>query len=470
MEQLPDDVLLEVMRHLDVPDLFACRLVSKRLGSLALHADVWRHRRFGSDYKHFGWQCTVLRLAPCLDALSVYAQVPTAETGCLQATTTTRCAVARLELSVFEGGAMLAAAIIRHQEALGRLRRLRIYFYEVSQAEGVALLATVVQTSGLTKLDLEEQPSCRSLVESMLRHTAVPVVSSLRSFRCSSFSTFTEHFVHFMLRVHAATLEEVFLDGRLLSTSTLTAPLLSGMPNLRQLKCTLVPELNALAACESLRVVSFTVRDEMRSAAAGRSALALLSHSTQLQEVELSFLHFTRSPEPDVLRFFGDFISALASSGRSHLRSLSIRASGISCDRKELQPLWDALLAALPSLPALRRLAVDAPSDALLLGITPVIAPALQRLLLGPWPLRRREYLRCAHAWLHMDAVNHLHAVNPSLQLLARAKLDYYCRGLSPCGVCQLGCHLSLRDSNSIEKYFIFDLLWVIIPRNNPCM
>ncbi|XP_052119615.1 uncharacterized protein LOC127748784 isoform X2 [Frankliniella occidentalis] len=125
MEQLPDDVLLEVMRCLTVKDLFACRLVCKALGALALHPDVWRYRSFNADEDDNDnqlWQ-PVLRLAPCLGAL--YATLPPPVWGCLLVCTMTRCAVQKLSLTVYEGGCMHTAAMIRNQEGLGRLRLLK---------------------------------------------------------------------------------------------------------------------------------------------------------------------------------------------------------------------------------------------------------------------------------------------------------------------------------------------------------
>lgn len=76
LDQLPDDVLVHAMQYLDPADLLACRLVCKRIGDVALHREVWRHRQ----YRHLGafgprvkeCACPVLLLAPCLHTLAIH--------------------------------------------------------------------------------------------------------------------------------------------------------------------------------------------------------------------------------------------------------------------------------------------------------------------------------------------------------------------------------------------------------------
>lgn len=80
MEHLPDDVLAMVMQYVGVEDLLACRLVSKRIGGLALHPDAWRRRRLGfssaadfdTNFDDNRCLCPVLRLAPCVAVLARY--------------------------------------------------------------------------------------------------------------------------------------------------------------------------------------------------------------------------------------------------------------------------------------------------------------------------------------------------------------------------------------------------------------
>lgn len=70
MDSVPDDVLLAVLRLLPARCLLAARLVCRRWGELATHADVWRGRCFplwGAS------QRAALRLAPCAASLHFHA-------------------------------------------------------------------------------------------------------------------------------------------------------------------------------------------------------------------------------------------------------------------------------------------------------------------------------------------------------------------------------------------------------------
>ncbi|XP_026279619.1 uncharacterized protein LOC127749912 [Frankliniella occidentalis] len=467
MEQLPDDVLLEVMRYLTVEDLFACRLVCKRLGALALHPDVWRHRDLNAYGDQLKWLCPVLRLAPCLTTLMMDLPTP----GCLLACTMVKCAVRELYLGVVdEGGSMHAAALIRSQEALGRLRVLQISFPLGSDREQTALMGTVASTSGLEMLICDHCSPCpASTIARLVQHGAV-TTSSLRYFICSLFSQSDYGFAHFVLSLHAATLEKVDLGlGSRLSDDycpylSETASLLVGMPNLRKLECPVLPGLESLVVCESLTTLTINV-----CALPDRRALVgaakLLRRAHQLREVMLYYRSFFE--DRSLLDLGVDLIRALECSGRSQLEKLSLGASWeFAAPPDKIFTLVTPLLATLPSLQALKHLAVDPAPSELLLGITPQTTPALEGLELHPID---DTLLPCAHAWLHSDAVKKLFTNNSSLELFV-PNLPKYCPDDELCEVCALGCHLPHWHDVELEK---FDLLHGItcslIPRNKFC-
>ncbi|KAE8747622.1 hypothetical protein FOCC_FOCC005601, partial [Frankliniella occidentalis] len=113
LDRLPEDVLLSVMMYMDVPSLLRCRLVCRRLGTLALHPDVWRHREcVDSD----PWFCAALRLAPRLYEMHVNLPLPEAlrrlvlETAC-----PVTCLVVVLGDDEDDSYVAQAAQLIRHQ-------------------------------------------------------------------------------------------------------------------------------------------------------------------------------------------------------------------------------------------------------------------------------------------------------------------------------------------------------------------
>ncbi|XP_026273223.1 uncharacterized protein LOC113202974 isoform X1 [Frankliniella occidentalis] len=484
---LPEEMLLALMRYLDARDLLCCRLVCKRIGQLALHPHLWRRLRV---YEYEGDRhlaCPVLRLAPLLGLLD--AEVPSKE--CQLALASTRCAVTELQLTVHQGGAVLAAAVIRNQEALGRLKRLDIAFSPWDLGTGVdLLLRTVALTSGLESLSINEVPfHSTSTVDILVRHSTRLCKPSLRKFRGHhlQYASHAEAFVDFVLASHAASLEEVDLLRRVswepeeYPVTASRALLLAGMPNLRKLSCFSMPGLEAVAVRETLEVVTLAMRLKTTSdadrVAVAAAAEFLRRGAGQLREVTLIF-HIDRScasaegPEDDdddPDRVNTDFITALATSGRSTVEFLSI--SGEHATSTSRLQLCTALLDTMPSLSALRRLEVGGhvAVDQLLLGITPASAPVLQSLLLHPKPS-----LPCVHAWLHDggDAVGTALSVNPALQVFVRRTPPKHCSENKLCAVCALGCHRDrpwYSDYDDARIYPCFEGFCLLLPRNEFC-
>ncbi|XP_052126653.1 uncharacterized protein LOC127750116 [Frankliniella occidentalis] len=434
LTQLPVDVLVMAMQFLDVPSLFACRLVCKRLADLALRADVWRHQGFrgGRDADGTPCACAVLRLAPCLRVLGLRLPIR----GCRRAYASTSCAAEVLTLQVAEGRTALQAAqqLIRSQEALGRLRGIRLVFDGVlAPTEASALLETVALTTGLTTLDMLPSYECEPPPVAVPSSTSS---SSIKRFRCE-LRRGTLDFANFVLAAHSATLEKVeFYTVSFLKR--LTSNLLGGMPNLRELKCPALPGLEAVAACESLRVLELRVPPDQRSAA---SAAKLLQASVQLTELRLNYMfHFGGADGVGA-----DLVLALASSGRSRVQALTIE-NFVVCSEDEY-PYLQPLIRALPSLPALQRLKVDGKPHRLLRAIRPATAPALRSVDVGALAYG------CAHEWVHGVTVRTVMSANPSLHMKFAAS-EAVCRDIYACSVCNAcarGCHRELLECVASE-------------------
>ncbi|XP_026279642.1 uncharacterized protein LOC113207335 [Frankliniella occidentalis] len=443
IEQLPDDVLLEIMRHLGRQDIFTCRLVCKKLGALALHPDVWRQRGLHLQFpSEFVWACPVLRLAPCLDWL--VAELPTE--GCQLAYTITRCAVSCLNLDVQPSGSTHAAAMIRNQEALGRLRDLEV---SMPPSPSAVLLGTTALASGLEKLTVTGIVHCApNTMASVLQHRAA-CTPSLKYFSCERSTSEADPFVHFVLATHAATLEDVNLDScchsdeRGCPYSAATVPLLAEIVNLRSLECPLLPGLEALAARESLTTLIINVCESPERPAV-MGAWQLLRRAKQLRDVTLIYMAPLDSGVADV---GGEpLVRALVSSGPSRLESLTMVTTGSFDSPEQRLSLLRPVLGVLPSLPALRTLHLDDVSDELLSGITPDAVPALERLVLRPLGAARPVPRHCAHAWLHKDAVKKLSIGIPSLQFLVVPSVPKNCPGDRLCDACALDCDCDVRQ------------------------
>lgn len=451
MEQLADEMLLIIMQHLTVSDLFTLRRVCKRLGRLALHPSLWDRVHLFDDDR---WLCPALRVAPSLKRLdvNVFSDDSLLPCGCTTAKTT-RCAVAALKLGLGmsdelgEDSCALAAAVIRNQEALGRLKRLEVWLPmwdqeeeedgEDSRRDGSGLMGTLATTSGLEALVLTGDllPFRRPAVGS------VPT-PSLRYFSCSFDCSFdednTEDFYHFILTAHAATLEGAALD-KVTSTSARMAPVLGRMQHLRHLECSLYPSMEVVADCATLIEVALNVDSDCGRPALRSAAEFLRRAKNQLRAVSLKYDAFKRPSTPGV-----DLVSALASPGQSQLQFLLIE-NGNSMKRTETFPQLQALLGALPALPSLLFLEVDAAPDGLMLGVTPNSAPALRIISL-------QLKVRCMHYWLHCEKAKTLLSANPSLELVGPYVDREYCPRGKLCKVCALGCHHDIGETLVEDK------------------
>ncbi|XP_052125900.1 uncharacterized protein LOC113207318 isoform X2 [Frankliniella occidentalis] len=439
MESLPDDVLLEVMQYVAVPDLFACRLVCKRFLDLVQHGDVWRLRQLDETDP---WMCTVLRLAPCLEEMRLALPLKRCHTPF-----TTKCAVADLALDFRDSDtpldAVQAAFVIRHQAALGRLKRIEVSYLELPYFEWAVLSGTLASTAGLEALQLDVRV-IGSPAPAPVLHGAVST-ASLEAFFCILVPEL-EPFCRCILTVHSATLHVVTLndhwrDQRHYSTTTATwlAPRLAGMPNLTHLQCTLLPGMEALATCSSLRSVRIDVQSNAPELI--RGAAAFLRHATQLRQVCLLCINPSIHPLSDVGK---DLVVALASSGKSRVMQLSISYPNKNSDADfSAQPPVEAL----SSLPVLESLSITGLPEEVLPGISPTTTPALRTLAICPVEPPKG----CAHAWMHSDAVRAVLSLNPLLHI----KLSFSkgsCQG-ELCQWCSMGCH---RDMWGFKRIAVF--------------
>ncbi|XP_026273225.1 uncharacterized protein LOC113202974 isoform X2 [Frankliniella occidentalis] len=425
---LPDDDLLEVLRHLDVPDLLTCRLVCKRLAELALDPHVWQHRCL-LDSEELYWSNPVLRLAPCLQTVHTRVNGLVDTTDALL---TTRCAVKDLRLDVCQNWIGLAIAVLQNLVALGRLRELEIRFLMsgISDPDEYALvtrLMKIVLASRLERLTVwgDIPPCAQTSAASLDRHSGqcTPPKSSLSYFR--SLGASSASFFNLVLSSQAATLKTIFVTTFHVSAfDESTVLLLAKLPNLRKLNCSLFPGLEALAACPRLEEVTLLVFPEHpKLYRAG--ATKFLRRASQLRKVHLS---------PRRVDTYADFVTALVASGASNVEELKI--SSIPMRSPQAQSV---LLKALPSLPALRVLELEKVPDELLRCITPALAPRLQILVVThAGKLADRP---CGHAWLHVDAVKAVQRANPSLRVFVDNDTPLYCPDDELCKLCALDCH-----------------------------
>ncbi|XP_052130055.1 uncharacterized protein LOC113214181 isoform X1 [Frankliniella occidentalis] len=446
LERLPDEALLLVLQYLDVISLLTCRLVCKRLGALALDWDAWRHREVDVRLSSADCVCPELRLAPCLRRLVVSIPMLDGFAACPSAPYAwTRCAATELCLEVSDGSdnALAAAALINRQQALGRLKSLRVELYSSKPAVISVLTETCASTHGLVKLEVEVWGG---RLPTPFQTECTISAPSLRHFKCV-LSPATEHFVNFILVGHALTLETVdLLGGREPGLDSMacvsTGPLLAKLPKLSKLTCCNIPGVEAVSGGETLTEVNLIVSTESRHRGAVAGAATLL-RAGQIRWLSVRCVPPSADVDVDVVR-------ALALSGRSCLESLEIYNNNGEAECSRNFSHLQELMTALPSLCALRHLYVGLESieklDKLVLAITPATAPSLQDIHLD------LDEGLCAHAWLHRDAFNTLMSRNALLHVRLYAYMLLCCD--ESCQACTLGCHDQLMDGAYVDIFW----------------
>ncbi|XP_052127437.1 uncharacterized protein LOC127750277 isoform X1 [Frankliniella occidentalis] len=470
LTDLPDDVVLEVLQRLAVKDVLTCRLVSKRMGELALAPFVWNRRRIELGRRS---DCAVLRLAPCLASMVFGDGDNLRQRLRCRHLYTSSCAVRRLAItldSMHYGGSFLApyaARLVKRQASLGRLKTLvlRIHVNDdaLSDQDISNFFETVVFARGVEDLAImahfgpESEPIIRS---SALRRNVSP--STMRKLNCHAEEVELVSYLRSMLTIHAATMETVELrisprsidnfEEDLTPESTLTARLFTGMPNLCQLNCQLISGLEALASCKSLTILTLSLDKYMQRGEKG--ALKLLREAHHLREVTLEcrdarrddFYSWYEKRQPCSEDFYLDLVRALASSGKSQVEKLTIysfRWSGYFRLKQALIPL---LAQSLCLLPALKKLELDGDMDLeeLLHSISPATAPNLRCL-----GLRHTHVDDWVPQGVPKDATRALLLVNPALHL----RLDH-CR-IPRCQKCKLDW-LHSDSARKSESLFLF--------------
>ncbi|XP_026279085.2 uncharacterized protein LOC113206979 isoform X1 [Frankliniella occidentalis] len=403
MDRLPDDALLEVLLWLPPEDLLACRLVCKRLGTLAMHPHVWRRKC--CSVSAASCACPVLRLAPCLGLLQVTLPLK----NCLHLYTT-RCAVSRLDLLV-DKYMKDAALIIHRQSFLLRLKSVTVTLgqYRVGQYltfdAGVAILfTTLASTCGLTYLKVRAEFGSGLSFDMTQSLQSIAVPSSIKTFIFEGIvQREATHFCSFVLARHAATLETLRI---LCFLSASTTSLLSDLPNLRRLTYAINPGQEAVTSCKLLRILTLSFCSD------DRSVKELFCKAEQLRKVIL-ICHFRPTTVDDVLP---ETILALSSTRVEKLCIYMSVAVGHALSQTYIvrrAALWAlALLSVLPRLPALQELSLDWHTDELLRGINPTTAPALRILSLHCGAVRP-----CTPGPAHRDAFKSLFSANPSVKV-----------------------------------------------------
>ncbi|XP_026274026.1 uncharacterized protein LOC113203507 [Frankliniella occidentalis] len=481
MDELRSDLLALVVSYLSLKDALACRLVCKRLAGLGQHyPEVWERRALSVEDGPTA--CPLLRLAPCARVLStaVPATAPRCHHGDLR---TTACAARELSISmkrVRTEDAAEAVQIIKRQEALGRLRAVRLHFdvddgASATEDAVASLFGTLSSTPGLEGVALSGNMG--DLRMSRVTGVRGSIKPSLKSFACHLAPGMLPFF-KCMLAGHASTLEAVHFDT---SSACSAAPagsvarLLAGLPRLRKLSCPLVPGLDKLAECESLREVKLTVTRDGADNADNAAGAAQLIGAEQLRSVHLCFLHGgassddeyedVDSDDSDIFGLFdeepGEEVARNLTMGLvmgdSKVEELFLEIEGES-----LQSVPVQLMLGLRYLPTLRRLRIKMcmfSVDEVLRGIFIFKLPSLQSLqIVLQDGIDDGSSSRCCFHWfLHHDTVKKVLLKNPWLHVELQNAI--FCKDVvseETCEYCEpLVCHQELYDVATPAEYVV---------------
>ncbi|XP_034243098.1 uncharacterized protein LOC117646321 isoform X2 [Thrips palmi] len=392
--ELPDDVLLLILGFLSPGQLLQCRAVCRRWSHMALQPSLWRDKALPSKR----WETVdpklasaVLRLAPCLGRLEVSSSMHDKSGRLL---TRTHCAVSELKFFFYAQETSLAAQVLARQASLGSLKRVRFCvsdfckpINESFQRKLRALLHQILNTHGLEYISLNlcepELPALSSSDEAR----EVPVPASLR--RLKYFHPYLDPYLPLHLKWHAATLEDVSLAPAV----PRAAFLLSSMPRLRRLQCTLQEDMEVLLQCPSLETFHLMIYLTDKSRLLLPQVRAFLKKVvTRLDNLVLDFWGGDESDEATdlVLCLEGTETTPAALRTLKFLISDGCHAFGPD-PTVQLRRLG-AVLHRLPNLTSLDL--GGAPTRVLLEALDGTVLPDLVELTMNaPW--------ECPHDWAH---------------------------------------------------------------------
>lgn len=440
MEVLGDDEMLLVLGYLPAEDLLVIRGVCRRWRDLALHADLWR--RHSLDI-WWAWDRTqeklkhraILRLAPCLNRLTLQSSAGLDYCGVLAASSP--CAVRALSMDLRDkDSAVVATLVLQHQVALGRLESLDLFVRPaaVDSASFSDLVSLAVTTEGLQYLSVVYQDGARFKEGELAVTYSPPPAQSLKTLGYCSPST--DPVLRFLLQTHAQTLEEVYLSD--MGHCKELATLLVTVPNLRKLTCPLLDNLQRLLQCRQL--VRLTLKMGMSESVDSGHALAgaegLLRDAKHLTKLALIY-------DPNQAGREVDLLLSTVESGPSALTSIKVWVNPNDGRFDDGEPALQcaALVRALPRLPNLKTLKLEnaIPSADLFLAIRPATAPRLSLLEVDQWTA-------CHHQQVHRADVQDMLRLNPRLRITVKGCTcpDLVEEGEPLCQFCQVGCHPEL--------------------------
>ncbi|XP_034243569.1 uncharacterized protein LOC117646616 [Thrips palmi] len=310
---------------------------------------------------------------------------------------TTDGAVSELKLSFSADEISSAALALARQSSLGSLKHLHFSMveFEVINKSSLgklrALLHQILNTRGLKYISLNiicepELPALTSSEEAR----EVPVPASLRRLEYSK--PYLDPYLPLHLKWHAATLEDVSLAPAV----PRAAFLLSSMPRLRRLQCTLQEDMEVLLQCPSLETLHLMIYLTDRSRPLLPAVRAFLTEAvTRLENLVLDFWGGDESDEAVdlVLCLEGTEEATTPAALRTLKFLISDGCHAFGPDPTEQLRHLGAVLYALPNLTSLD-LGGAPTSDLLVVVLDGEVVPKLVELTMNaPWP--------CPHDWAH---------------------------------------------------------------------
>lgn len=447
LSALPEDDLLGVLGWLGVKELLLCRAVCRRWSVSALHPSLWQNKQVSSYTTNWRLLADVLHLAPCLRTLGVhffhFEDIIDAAGAHL---TATNCAVSHLKVSVQAADSLFAALVIGRQASLGRLKHIHLEVITVTEKSSMlrlrALLQQLVHTSGLESVKVDVCADNTVQLPCLSRNATdqlVPVPPSLRRLVYKR-QWFVDPYLHLHLKWHAPTLEVV----KLLPEVPLVASLLSSMPRLHKLRCTLLENMPRLLQSSSLKYLHLVVDLDDST----RHRLPAVEEYLRTAVTRLDHLLLEFNDEEERAEAVNLVLSLKGTpTAPAALRTLRFRLYDDGAKIDHVPPLQlQPLAAVVHRMPQLTTLDIaGAPSDDFLLALDGRAMPNLAEL-------RLNSPIECPHVWAHSEQVrlllrlySKLHVkINPSYDRVfcdCTFCEDNECHDLSNNDVCTLYAH-----------------------------
>lgn len=451
LTELPEEILGMVGSYVGMEDIPNIMRASKKFGPMLRHPSTWRHRTVTALAWHGKWGaepkasefccysvCSVLRLAPRVKVLEwsppLLRDPPRDLTRFLRSM---KCGIKTLKIVVRpQSHISPVIALLTAQSRIGCLERLDIEFPYDYGSQTTAVIKAALSVVSLTDFRIVPWKKMCCPCYPDLPQPPFKIACRLKRFHCCVCSLPTSPFLDFVTYTCRSTLEDV-------QYCRLCAQCLkhvADLPNLRVLKCTIVPGLDRILSHLELHTLKLTATElcdfQMFE------DLAKMVRTTPKLKLKCLHLRSREWLEDEGCLLLPNILGAFVENSFDTLEELTVYCRFRQFPRVLLQTLCGLV----SKCEVLKRLDVNGRGDA-----DAVLSAVLKRPHATLRSLTLSVEQQCIGAWIQSNLLQQVLLVHPGIHVRTHPfNWPVHCtsNGGTPCSLCSDACYTTLLGPN----------------------